>query len=94
MTDNSDLSFLVNLDRLSEFEKHGYGMGNQNPVIAWLVENVGPITTPVIWPVNGKNWKCWMAYDPVRNFDISYCEVNFTSNVDDSIISFFILRWT
>lgn len=94
MDDESELSFLVSLDRLEEFGECVYGMPEQNPIINWLVDNVGPITHPVMWPLTGENWKCWVAYDPSRNYAVSYCEVNFTINVDDSIISFFILRWT
>ena len=94
MNDESTQSFLVNLDRLNGLVECAYGMPEQNPVINWLIENVGPITVPIMWPLTGENWQCWMVYDPNRNFAVSYCEVNFTFNVDDSIISFFILRWT
>ena len=94
MFDKSDLSFLVNLDRLNDIEKNCYGLVEKNPVIAWLEENVGPATIPQLWPYTGEHWKCWVVFDPHNHFELSYCEVNFTSDVDDSILSLFILRWT
>lgn len=94
MFDDSDFSFLVNLERLDDYQKSCYVELERNPVIVWLEENLGPILSPAIWPCSGNQWKCWMVFDPQRNFELAYCEVNFTTEVDDSIISLFILRWT
>ena len=94
MDNITEFSMLVNLDRLTDYEKKCYASADRNPVILWLEEHVGPSVNPQLWPQSGKDWKCWMVFNPLRDFSLTYCEVNFTCNVDDSIISLFILRWT
>jgi hypothetical protein len=93
MQDSNETSFVVDISRLTDYERHCYGIVERNPVIAWLEENVGPSILPHVWPHTGRGWKCWMVFDPRQDFAIQYCEVNFTNEVDDSIISMFVLRW-
>lgn len=93
VTEESDVIFSVNLDRFTDDEIHCYTSSSENPVVVWLEEHVGPAIPHQVWPMCGENWKCWMAFNARRGFALSSCEVNFTSTVDESIISMFILRW-
>ena len=85
--------FDVRLSLVNSREQYQYGE-EPNLIISWLEENVGPKQKVTMWPCSGEHWKCWLAFDPNNNFELCWCQVEFDSSVDDSIISLFVLQWT
>jgi len=83
----------VNLERIPHYEKRYYPESD-TCVIDWLEENLGKRLQSIPCPCRGEHWKCWAVYDPAKNFEISFMEIEFDCQVDDSIISLFVLQWT